>query len=183
VNGKPAAKAILVPPRPNLGPERIPSSLLDPELVLAAVLIAVAALLGSLGWTRARRRRRGRTGSGQPSFRAPSGPFQSRREQMDAWSDAVRGTLAVRFGEHWNARTTEEIAADPALAVAIGAEAAAALVRFLAVADLGKFDDRDGLQPPLPETDLAAGWLDALAASTSAPFAPAAAASSMIRGR
>ena len=35
-----AAKAVLVPPRPNLGPEPLPRSLSRTELVLAGVLVA-----------------------------------------------------------------------------------------------------------------------------------------------
>ena len=39
---------------------------------------------------------------------------------MAAWSTAIRAALAARFGGHWQARTTEEIAADPTLAEALG---------------------------------------------------------------
>lgn len=102
---------------------------------------------------------------------------------MAAWSTAIRAALGARFGGHWQARTTEEIAADPTLGERLGPEPAAELVRFLALADLAKFDDRDGLQSPLPDPDLAPGWLVALVASTSPSSVPAAGARSRIKGK
>ena len=131
---------------------------------------------------RSRRRRRSSRLKTAP-FEAPAGPFASRREQMAAWSTAIRAALGGRFGGHWHARTTEEIAADATLAERLGPEPAAELVRFLALADLAKFDDRDGLQPPLPDPDLAPGWLVALAASPSPSSVPAAGARSRIKGK
>ncbi len=175
-------KAVLVPPRPNLGPEPLPRSLSLVEVLLAGVLgIALMALVVSRLVRVRRRRRRGRLGTGP--LGAPAGPFASRRDQMAAWSSAIRAALAARFGGHWQARTTEEIAADPTLGERLGPEPAAELVRFLALADLAKFDDRDGLQPPLPDPDLAPGWLVALVDSRSPSSVPAAGASSRINGK
>lgn len=177
-----AAKAVLVPPRPNLGPEPLPPTLSMGELIFAGVLVTALVAIVLSGLIRVYRRRRRNRQVSAP-LEPPAGPFASRREQMAAWSTALRTALAVRFGGHWQARTTEEIAADPTLADSLGPEPAAELVRFLVLADLAKFDDRDGLQPPLPDPDLAPGWLIALAASTSASSVPAAGARSRIKGK
>ncbi len=69
---------------------------------------------------------------------------------MASISAVVRSALAARFGPSWIARTTEEIAADPALAGTFGDDTARRVVRFLSEADRAKFDDREGLQPPEP---------------------------------
>ena len=98
---------------------------------------------------------------------------------MAAWSSAIRAALAARFGGHWQARTTEEIAADLTLSERLGPEPTAELVQFLALADLAKFNDRDGLQPPLP--DVAPEWLVEFVASASS--VPAAGAMSRIKGK
>jgi hypothetical protein len=96
---------------------------------------------------------------------------------MAAWSTLVRNALAARFGGRWHARTTEEIAAEPDLAETLGTARAAELVRFLVQADLAKFDDRDGHQPPLPDLESAPEWLAELLAW------PSAGASSRIKGK
>lgn len=62
---------------------------------------------------------------------------------MIAWSGAVRDALSVRFGNVWLAKTTEEIAADPGLLLAIGAERLEWLVEFLREADRAKFSDTE----------------------------------------
>ena len=62
-------------------------------------------------------------------------------------------------------------------------ERAAELIRFLALADLAKFDDRDGLQPPLPDPELGPEWFFTLVGSTSPPSIPAAGARSRINGK
>src|SRR5262249_4557252 len=118
-----------------------------------------------------RRRRHGRHDAAR--LVPPAGPFASRREQMAAWSDAVRAALAARFGPQWRARTTEEVAADPALAAALGPAPVHSLIGFLSRADLAKFDDREGLQSPLPLADVAPDWLVEFVASTSPSTAPA----------
>lgn len=96
---------------------------------------------------------------------------------MAAYSAAVRSALAARFGAQWNARTTEEIADDATLAEAIGPERSAQLVEFLSLADRAKFDDREGVQSPLP--DAAPEWLAGFVASS----VPEAGARSMIKGK
>jgi hypothetical protein len=182
VNEPTLAKAVLVPPRPNLGPEPLPRRLDTLELAL----IVAAAALGLMGLAVALRRLgRQRRGMGPDPARPtlPEGPFATRREQMAAWSGVVRETLSLRFGDRWRARTTEEIASDPGLAEALGPEAAARLVRFLAESDRAKFDDREGLQSPLsgdpPGPGLDLDWVAGFIAAS----VPAAGARSRITGR
>jgi hypothetical protein len=148
----PAAKAVLVPPRPNPGPEPLPQRFMTGELILV-VLLLVVGTLSLLGRLRLRDRRR------VPGAvrRTPQETFDSRRDQMTAWSAAVREALAVRFGASFIARTTEEIASDTILAETLGPEPWARLVLFLSEADRAKFDDREGRQPPLPCESL--NWL------------------------
>jgi hypothetical protein len=172
--------AVFTPPRPNLGPEPLPDRALSPALmaVLVMAIVLVIALLGLVGLRRARRR--GRRGPARPLL--PAGPFANRREQMAAWSEAVRVGLSAQLGGGWRARTTEEIAGDAALAEALGPETAAELVRYLALADLAKFDDRQGLQSPLPDADVSPPWLITLVGSLP-PSDPAAGARSTIKGK
>jgi hypothetical protein len=172
----PGARAVLVPPRPNLGPEPMtprPSTL---GLILILLLVA-AGTLGLLGLVHDLRRLRRREPSRAERLGMPTGPFDSRREQMAACSAAVRAALAARFGARWHARTTEEIANDATLAETLGPEHSAQLIQFLSMADRAKFDDREGLQSPLP--DAAPEWLAGFVAS---PL-PAAGASSRITGK
>ena len=173
----PPSEAVLVPPRPNLGPEPPPGDPTTAAVVLAILLFsALTMTTAGLRLLRARRRRRAaRPDSPGP----PTGPFATRREQMAAWSAAVRDALAVRQGPQWRARTTEEIAADATLAATLGPALAARLVELLTLADRAKFDDVDGLQPPWP--DLATGWLVDFVAGSST--VPAAGARSRIKGK
>jgi hypothetical protein len=184
VNINPGARAVLVPPRPNLGPEPLGRSIWGDEAILAGLLVTTVAASGLVAFLRYRRRRLRARPEAAGSV-PPRGPFATRREQMAAWSTLVRTALAARFGGGWHARTTEEIAAEAALVETLGAERAGELVRFLVQADLAKFDDRDGLQPPLPDLEAAPEWLAALLASASPAPAPvpSAGASSRIKGK
>jgi hypothetical protein len=181
VSVNPGTKAVLVPPRPNLGPEPLTRSLWAEEGILGLLFVTTVVALGLLALVRYRRHRRLRGRQAVVGFEPPSGPFASRREQMAAWSTLVRTALAARFGGHWHARTTEEIAAEAVLVETLGTEPASQVVQFLAQADLAKFDDREGLQPPLPGLETAPEWLAALVASSSP--SPSAGASSTIKGK
>jgi hypothetical protein len=154
----------------------MPPGLSTQGLILILLLVAASAI-GLLGLVHFLRRpgRRRRPGAGRLGL--PDGPFDSRRDQMAAYSAAVRSALAARFGAQWNARTTEEIADDATLAEAIGPERSAQLVEFLSLADRAKFDDREGVQSPLP--DAAPEWLAGFVASS----VPEAGARSMIKGK
>ncbi|MEA2630516.1 MAG: hypothetical protein QOE66_735 [Chloroflexota bacterium] len=172
----PAGEAVLVPPRPNPGPEPMPQRPSSEGLVLVVLLIAAGAL-NLIGLVHSFRKHRRRNRLRVESHGIPDGPFVARRDQMAAWSAAVRAALTARFGAYWSARTTEEIAADRSLAEALGPETAELLVRFLSDADRAKFDDREGLQPPLPGS--APEWLARFVSSSE----PAAGARSMIKGK
>ncbi len=170
------SRAILVPPRPNLGPEPLtgPGSLTGSWLFLGLVLGLVALLLG---W----RRVRVKTRRGEPRValtalldRTPDSP----RVEMVAWSEAVREALVVRFGPAWRAKTTEEMAADSTLLDALGPERTGELVRFLKVADHAKFAVRGG---PLADaqSDAWRSWVAVFVSES----ASAAGASSRIKGK
>ena len=167
------AGAVLVPPRPNPGPEPMDRGPSPSGLAFLMLLVVAAASLNLLLYRRLFRRDRPRA----DCVTIAEGPFASRREQMAAWSAAVRAALARRFGEQWPARTTEEIVGDAPLIEKLGPELATQLARFLAEADRAKFDDREGLQPPLP------GTLPERLAGFVASSVPAAGARSRIKGK
>ncbi len=132
--------SVLIPPRPNLGPEPLIDSQASVNLgfgIGIAILLALLALIFVVFLRR--RSRRGKRLSGVPMF--PDTSDESERERMIAWSIAVREALASRFGNVWKARTTEEIADDPQLLAQIGSERSERLIRFLREADRAKFAD------------------------------------------
>ncbi len=138
---KTPSRAVLVPPRPNLGPEPLtgPESVAGTWLALGLVLGLVALLLG---WRRLRvkaRRVEPQAALAALLDRTPDSP----RERMIAWSEAVREAVVVRFGPAWRAKTTEEMGADSTLLDALGPERTAELVRFLKASDRAKFAARD----------------------------------------
>lgn len=145
----PAAKTIYIPPRPNLGPDPLAES--SPWLGIALVLSLVASTF--LVWRLRRRQPTRPTKQDRPSV--PADGADSPRERMIAWSLSLRASMAVTFGPTWLAKTTEEIADDPALSDAIGPEHAAQLLAFLAEADRTKFADTlDPLSTTLTDSEL-----------------------------
>ncbi len=158
---------VLVPPRPNLGPEpwaeTRPSGVVLPALWI--VLVLVIAVIGA-GWRLRRLRKRRRPASGiSGSTPGPAGAPVSRRDHRIALSGAVREVLVARFGPAWRSKTTEEIAHDAGLAEAFGPEDAARLVRFLHGADLAKFADEGGLSTT-PPPDHGEDWVEAFLAES-----------------
>ena len=172
----PLKAGLLVPPRPNLGPE--PWAETRPwgaDLPVLGVVMALAIAVTGAGWGLRRLRARGRHASRTSgSTAAPMSDPPSRRERLIALSRAVREALVVRFGPAWGSKTTEEIAREAGLAEAFGPEDAARLLRFLHEADRAKFAD-EGEPPSTPSPDLGEDWVGA--------FVAAAGAKSTIRGK
>jgi hypothetical protein len=165
-----ASPTVLVPPRPNLGPEPLPEG--PPLAPLLSVLGLVLFLSAALLW-RLRKRRRKRPAS-KPAVMAVDAFDDSPQARMIAWSLAVRESLSERFGPAWRAKTTEEIADDPSLIDALGPEFAARILYFLREADRTKFA---GASAPVVEPDF-----EEIAARIRG-VALAAGASSMINGK
>ncbi len=141
---------VLVPPRPNLGPE--PWSVERPSqwpLVVAGLITAV--LLAGLIWM-IRRRRRGRPSVPPPQPVAfPDTPDA----QLLSLAVQARESLATRFGPALRARTTEEISSDAVVKQGLGDEHFATLIRLLSTADHWKFAS-------LPENGQTASLLEEL---------------------
>ncbi|HWE36861.1 MAG TPA: hypothetical protein VG406_09875 [Isosphaeraceae bacterium] len=135
----PIKAAPLIPPRPNLGPEPWaeegnPRGWVAWSVVALVVLAAVAVIVA---------RRRGakrRKTSKRQMVNISNGSLPTEpRERLVAWSGRARGALVGRFGAAWGARTTEEIAADEALASLLDPGRFEGLVRLLRQADRAKF--------------------------------------------
>lgn len=132
-------RAVLVPPRPNLGPDPYPQGAVSPKAFTAAGVGLVFGLLVIL-WVRRRLKKKRRaapvpTVAPRPTLADPS----TTRDWMIVWSDNVRDALVERFGPAWRAKTTEEISTDERLADALGSEQATQLLVFLNEADRAKF--------------------------------------------
>ncbi len=164
----------LIPPRPNLGPEPWADPPGGPRrLPPWAWFLAPALLLAAWRWRRLRRRRIRPAGDGLAA--PPADPDPSPRLRMIAASDSVRVALIGAFGPSWKSKTTEEIAAEPAVGDRLGPDRAARLGEFLAEADRAKFA---GQEPGGVE-----GW-EAWAASFAEGLAAGAAgARSRINGK
>ena len=71
--------------------------------------------------------------------RHPSAPDVTPRGRLVALSTSTKNALAARFGPTWRAKTTEELAAEPALAEVLGPELLGELIEFLDRIDRLKF--------------------------------------------
>jgi hypothetical protein len=119
----------IVLPRPNLGPEPWPDAPVWPWITAAAVLVSLVALIIK----HRRKRARAKTTTVIPNEVAAS------PSEPSPLTDRVRGALIRAFGPAWRARTTEEVAASPALAERFGPEVAAQVVAYLRACDRAKF--------------------------------------------
>ena len=121
---------VLVPPRPNLGPEPWSEerSSLWPLLGVGLVLFAAV-------WMISRRRRRRRAVT-PPQ---PVTSLDTPDAQLLSLAVQARETLAARFGPSLRARTTEEISNDTVLKEALGDDHFQSLIRLLSMADYWKF--------------------------------------------
>jgi hypothetical protein len=176
--GAATPQAPLLPPRPNLGPEPWPSAwaTYGPYLTIALAVFWI----GLTAW---RVYGRGAGSRGRRIVgRGPSREAEGAQESLVVWSGRVREALATRVdGREWGARTTEEIAEDPLVTAALGAEGALALVRFLRVADRAKFGTSATEAGP-DEVRGLADWASAFVAGKDVER-PAAGARSMMSGR
>ena len=125
---------VLVPPRPNLGPEPWSEerSSLWPLLGVGLVL---AALLAGAVWIISRRRRRRRA----VSTPQPVASLDTPDAQLLSLAVQARETLVTRFGPSLRARTTEEISNDAVVKEALGDDHFQSLIRLLSTADHWKF--------------------------------------------
>ena len=126
--------SVLVPPRPNLGPEPWSEEGVSPWPFLAVGLVLAALLAGAVWMIRRRRRTRQAVPPPQSvtSFDTPDAQLLSLAVQ-------ARETLATRFGPSLRARTTEEISSDAVVKEALGDDHFESLIRLLSTADHWKF--------------------------------------------
>jgi hypothetical protein len=136
LNQTSATARVIVPPRPNLGPEPWSETRTDTFPLLVATL-AVGALLLGAAWIIRRRRASRRLPSPPVGLTTTSDDTPAAR--LLSLAGQARETLAARFGPSLRARTTEEIAADPQLREALGETHFDPLIRLLATADRWKF--------------------------------------------
>jgi hypothetical protein len=142
----------LVPPRPNLGPETWPKAVPLAGIWLA-LLISASALLAWVLW---RLVRRGAARPGQ-GLATPDSADVTPRGRLVALSTSTKNALASRFGPAWRAKTTEELAAEPALREMLGPEPLQELIQFLDRIDRLKFaperpnQDRQSLHEELAD--------------------------------
>ncbi len=127
---------VLIPPRPNLGPEtwsEEPSSVLPFWSAGIALLVLLAGAVGIFFY---RRRRSGRrTAKPSPAEALPVIPAA----QLLNLAGQIREDLAARFGPSLRARTTQEIAADLEVREVLGVEHLEPMIRLLYLADYCKF--------------------------------------------
>ncbi len=130
---EPTARS-LVPPRPNLGPETWPKT-----VPLAGYWIALSIASAVLiAWALWRFVRRGAARPGQGALAIDSADVTP-RGRLVALSTSTKNALATRFGPTWRAKTTEELAAEPALSEMLGPEPFQELIQFLDRIDRLKF--------------------------------------------
>jgi hypothetical protein len=136
LNPTSAPSHVLVPPRPNLGPEPWSEAHSSTYLVLEIGLVLAALLLAAYRFLRRRRASRRRPFLPQNHLVAPD---DSPGSQLLNLAGQIREALATRLGPSMRARTTEEIAADPQLREALGDKHFDPSIQFLAMADRWKF--------------------------------------------
>lgn len=141
-------------PRPNLGLEPWPEGDGGRQRLAVAVGVVVVVLAAAALWFlrgRVRRRRPVPTplSDGMVDI-AGDGPGTARDRLIRA-ADDIRRAFVRRFGPHWAAKTTEEIADEAAVVEWLGPERAEVVLGLLAEADRAKFASIDG--EPAGESD------------------------------
>jgi hypothetical protein len=168
----PPSKAVFVPPRPNLGPEPF----VERPNYTAAIVAGVFVFTAIVAW-RIRRWKTRRAKIAPPDGTVVATP-ETPRDQMIALSTTLRARLASRFGPGWLAKTTEEIAADPALSQLLAPEQLERLGILLREADHAKFADSAAMR----ELAVFTAYLEELAA-LAGTLEPAAGAKSKTIGK
>ena len=137
-----SGSSILVPPRPNLGPEPLPEPAAGMSMM---VYLAPAVVLAALaGWRYARRRRNSTKASEirpESIVGSANDATVSPGARLLALADRARAGLFTRFGEPWRAKTTEEIAMDSRFSATFDTNSAAMFLDLLRLADVEKFSD------------------------------------------
>jgi hypothetical protein len=141
--------AVLLPPRPNRGPDSWSPPI---EAVWPAIALVVA-LVGVLGLVSLRRARR--LSPQGIAVHADPPRVVNPPENLIAAAEAIRNAIAEAYGEPWLAKTTEELAGDATLREGLGAELAARGVGVLSAADRAKFHARAESKD---ETDFSTTW-------------------------
>lgn len=150
----------VLPPRANLGPEPWPDSSEGIGWGLVFLGLVVLVAISFALWMRSRRNRR--RADLQKSERGQTRPpaFPSPIDRRIRRAERLRDALITAFGPSWSAKTTEEIAADPALPTRLGPEPSARVVAILADADRAKFaglssDEHSEAPPGADDRELA----------------------------
>jgi hypothetical protein len=139
-----APRPVILPPRPNLGPEPLPP-LDDPSYPSFAWIVGAALLaLGFLFWAvYARRRKRPASKRGPETPPDPHEPVDIAADSLLSAAERARMLVASRFGRDRLAFTTEELTSDSAIALALTSTTRARLEALLQAADHAKFAPRD----------------------------------------
>lgn len=127
---------VLIPPRPNLGPERWSEEHSGALPFWSAGIALLVLLAGTIGIFWYRRRRSGR----QATTPSPAeGLPPSHATELLNLACQIRDDLAARFGPSLRAQTTQEIAADLEVKEVLGVEHFELVIRLLTLADYYKF--------------------------------------------
>lgn len=149
------AEAIVLP-RPNPGPE--PWSGEGGPSGAGLGLTVAFALLAAFGfWLRRRGRR-----SATPAAKGAA-TDDSPQARLIALCEQVRGTLSTRLDSELRARTTEEIAADPAIQGLLGAERLDRLIELLRAGDRLKFASQNDMEAVVARLGEYTEWASSLA--------------------
>ncbi len=143
----------LVPPRPNLGPEPWPET--SPFQMVWMVVAGAALLVVAWFLWRIVRRRLARSLE-KPA--AADALDDTPRGRLVALSGSAKSALAARFGSTWRAKTTEELAVEPALAELLGPEMFRELIEFLDRTDRLKFAPERPARSGLTLEEELAAW-------------------------
>ena len=133
---------VYTPPRPNLGPEPLDSPSLPMSWLVVGSIFLIATAFGIHRVVR-RIGRKDRPKATKSSEIVPHSAESARKNPLLDLVTQVRDSLTCEFGDGIRARTTEELAVDPRLAEALGAESHSDLLAFLEATDVARFAGSD----------------------------------------